>query len=77
VQVIGHDREQLDVQGAANHGLTELSQEPMLVDVVADNFLPAVAAGHDTIDRLRVLKAQSSWHGPNRNILSIGSQEKT
>ena len=57
VQVIGHDHKRVDVPGAANYRLAELFQEPIAVDVVAHDGLPPVAAGHDMIDGVGVLKA--------------------
>jgi hypothetical protein len=77
VGVIGHDRKRVDVPDAANHGQPELFLEPIVVDVVVHDVLPPLAAGDDMIDRLRVVKAQSSWQGAGRDILAIGSQEKS
>ena len=39
------------------------------------DVLTPVTAGHDMIDRVGVVKAQSSWHALHCNMLAPGSQE--
>src|ERR1700677_2870089 len=75
VQVIGHDREGVDMPGAANRRLTKLFLKPIAINVVAHDVLPPITAGHDMINRVGVLKARSSWHALHCNMLASGSQE--
>jgi hypothetical protein len=35
--------------------------EPIEVDVIAYDMLAAIAAGHEVVDRVRILKLQPSW----------------
>jgi hypothetical protein len=57
VQVIGHDREGVDMPGAANRRLTKLFLKPIAINVVAHDVLTPITAGHDMINRVGVLKA--------------------
>jgi len=50
--------------------------EPVAVDIIADDVLTAVAAGHEVVDRVSILEAQSSWHALCTNIRADGRQQK-
>ena len=57
MQVVGHDGESVNTPGTANRGLPEVHLEAIAVDVIAYDILTAVAAGHEVVDRARVLEA--------------------
>jgi hypothetical protein len=61
--------------GTANRRLTKLLLKPIAINVVAHDVLTPIDAGHDTINRVGVLKAQSSRHALHCNMLASGSQE--
>ena len=43
--------------GAASRRLTKLFLKPIAINVVAHDVLTSITAGHDMINRIRVLKA--------------------
>ena len=57
MQVIGHDGERVNMPGTANRGSPKVFLEPIPVDVIADDILTAVAAGHEVVDGVGVLEA--------------------
>ena len=57
MQVVGHDGESVNPPGTANRGSAEVFLKPIAVDVIAYDVLTAVAAGHEVVDRVRVLEA--------------------
>jgi hypothetical protein len=57
VNVIGHDGECVNAPGAPKGGSTEVFSEPIAVDVIAYDVLPAIAAGHEVVDSARILEA--------------------
>jgi hypothetical protein len=74
-KVIGHDREGVNMPGAANRRLTKLFLKPIAIHVVAHDVLTPITAGHDMINRVAALKAPSPWHALHCNMLASGSQE--
>jgi hypothetical protein len=60
-----------------NGGPTKLFSETIGVDVIARDVLTAVAAGHQMVDSIGILEAQSSWHALHTNTLADGRQEQT
>ncbi len=57
VQVVGHDREGVYAPATANRRLAEVFDKPITIDVIANDHLTAVAAGHKMVDRAGVLEA--------------------
>ncbi len=55
--MVGHDGESVHAPGTAKRGSTEVFLKPIAVLVVTYNILTAVDAGHEVVDRTRVLEA--------------------
>jgi hypothetical protein len=50
---------------------------PFPVDVTGYDVLTAGAAGHQVVDRGRVLKAYASWHQFDKTTLADGWHDET
>ena len=57
VQMVGHDEERVNAPRTATHGTTELFQQPITIDVIAHDVLPAIASGHEMVDGARILES--------------------
>ena len=57
VQVVGHDGKGVYAPRTAKRGSTEVFSKPIPVDIIANDVLTTVAAGHDVVDSIRVLEA--------------------
>ena len=55
--MVGHDGERVNRPGTASRGSPKVHLEAIAVDIIADDILTAVAAGHEVIDRIGVLDA--------------------
>jgi len=68
--------ESINPPGAALHGPRQSSQQPLPVLIIAHDVLPAVAAGHEVVDRVGILDTQSAWHANTGNIPADPKQKK-
>jgi hypothetical protein len=62
----GHDDERLDAPRTATRGTTEVFQQPITIDIIAD-ALAAVASGHEMADGARIPDLQLA-----ESILRLG-----
>ncbi len=77
MQMVAHDGEGIDAPATTKCRSTEVFQEPVAVEIIAYDHLPAVAAGHDVIDGIGVLETKSSGHAIHTIKFGGGSQIKT
>ena len=55
--MVGHDGKGVYAPRTAKRGSTEVFSKPIPVDIIANDLLTTVAAGHDVVDSIRVLEA--------------------
>ena len=55
--MVGHDGKGVYAPRTAKRGSTEVFSKPIPVDIIANDVLTTVAAGHDVVDSIRVLEA--------------------
>jgi hypothetical protein len=56
------DDKRVHEPGTTNRRTTEVFLEPITIGVISYDALAAVATGHEVVDGVRILKAQSSRH---------------
>ncbi len=65
--MVAHEHPGMHPPPAAAADLFQPFQENQAVVVGFKHRLPAIATGHQVIDRTRILESQRSWHGPSKD----------
>ena len=70
VEMIGHQHEGVEDPPRTMNGFVQPVDESLPVRIIANDVLPAVAPGHDVVNRISILDSKAATHG------SIGPKQQ-